>query len=172
MSIFQKLRKLSEATNVNREEDFLTEIFAHALKSDLVFRDAFFLKLPKEFRNQEIQSIETQKVYPALDSHYKERRPDVEINLQDAVIIIENKVRRGEGKEQLPDYAKILDLKPDTNKLLVYITVYLDIKKHQFPEEVGFIPLRWQEIGELISLAGARFLPGVYDLSGSTRHSL
>ena len=151
MSVFQKLRKISENPDSDREEDFLTEIFAHALKYDLVFKAAFFSKLPKEYRNQEIQSLETQKVYPALGTHYSERRPDIEINLQDAVIIVENKVRSGEGKEQLSDYAKILNLKSDTNKLLVYITVYLDIKKHPLPSGVDFVPLRWQEIGELIS---------------------
>jgi hypothetical protein len=147
MSVFHKLRKLSDSN----KEDFLTELFAHILKCDPIFREAFFSKLPQEYRNQEIQSVETQKNYPVLPLHYPERRPDIEIHLSNAVIMIENKVESGEGLGQLPDYAKILSFKSEPNKMLIYITVYRDEKSYALPEGVKFTQFRWQEIGEMIT---------------------
>lgn len=150
MSVFQKLRSFSD----HQKEDFLTELFAHALSCDPGFRSAFFSKLPEEFRHQAFENIETQKVYPARNPEYPERRPDVEIHLTDGVIIIENKVDSGERVGQLEDYAKILSFKSEPNKLLVYLTVYRDEKIPGLPGNVKFIQFRWQEIGEMITNPG------------------
>ncbi len=133
---------MSENPFFIREEDFLTEIFAYTLKTDLVFREAFFSQLPVKYSDKKFLNIQTQKIYP-------ERRPDIEINLEDAVIIIENKVGSEEGREQLPDYAKILRSKTVGNKLLVYITAYRDTKISH--EGIDFVTLRWHDIGELVS---------------------
>jgi hypothetical protein len=141
MSVFQKLRKLSDSN----KEDFLTELFAHTLKSDVTFWRLFLLKLPEKYRNQGIPIVETQKVYAS-------RRPDIEINLSETAIIIENKIDSGEGDGQLNDYANILSRKQVPNKLLVYLTAYRDEKNYDFTDKgVDFIQLRWQKIGEMIT---------------------
>lgn len=151
MSVFQKLKNLSDSAEHNREEDFLTEIFAHSLAIDSTFRKAFFSKLPLEFRKQEFQSIETQKIYPARFSYYSERRPDIEIQLSEGVIIIENKIKSEEREGQLTDYAKILSFKAEPYKLLIYLTVYRDEKPYNFADGVKFIQFRWQEVGDMIT---------------------
>ncbi|HOZ61874.1 MAG TPA: PD-(D/E)XK nuclease family protein, partial [Smithellaceae bacterium] len=141
MSVFQKLRKLSD----NNKEDFLTELLAHTLKTDFAFWRLFLLQLPEKYQKQGVPQVETQKVYAS-------RRPDIEINLPEMAIIIENKIDSREGEGQLSDYANILSRKEVPNKLLVYLTAHRDEKTYIFTDkEVDFIQIRWQKIGEMIT---------------------
>ncbi len=152
MSVFQKLRKLSDSN----KEDYLTELLAHCLATDPIFWEAFLVLLQvqpgKTSPVLKNPVVETQKFYPKFSPHYQERYPDIEISLPDTVIIIENKIDSGEGDGQLPDYANILNHKRASNKILVYLTVYSDNKAYNFKElGVNFIPLRWQKVGEAIT---------------------
>jgi hypothetical protein len=154
MSVFQKLRKLTDSN----KEDFLTELFAHCLAIDPVFRDMFLgllsseSALKKNYPANGFPVIETQKYYSRFPPHHEERYPDIEISLPGTAIIIENKIDSGEGDGQLNDYANILSNKPEPNKVLVYLTAYPDEKKYNFLNKgVDFIQLRWQKIGELIT---------------------
>jgi hypothetical protein len=120
-TFFQKLRTLGNSD----KEDYLTEIFAFALEIDSEFRTNFLKLLPIEFSEYEMFSIQTQVEYQ-IDS--KVRRPDIEINLGNSIIIIECKIDSEERDKQLLDYSNILINKHQSQKLLIYLTFKNDTK--------------------------------------------
>jgi PD-(D/E)XK nuclease superfamily len=167
-TFFQKLRNLGNSD----KEDYLTEIFAYAIQNDLLFRNNFLSLLKCKIDNS--FSINTQIEYEVeyinKGNLYKRlRRPDIEINLENAVILVECKVDSEEGEDQLFDYAKILLEKQGKNKTLVYLTKKIDDKnfddlKNKLKifykildkekreiDELKFIALRWFNIESLIN---------------------
>ena len=142
-SFFQKLRKLLDSSH----EDYLTEILAYALKHDRLFRERFLRLLPAGYQEQTGFSIETQCMYQA-----EKRRTDVEISLGHACIMIECKLGSTESYRQLDDYARLLSLKGQPHKLLVFLTVNREEKAKDYAHlGVEFLQLRWYDIGPCIT---------------------
>lgn len=142
-TFFQKLRKLLE----NSKEDYLTEILAYSLQNDLLFRKRFLGLLPSGYQEKNNFRIETQRVYKT-----EKRRSDIEINLGHAYIIIECKLGATEGNDQLDSYAEILSGKGFEDKLLVFLTSNRETKEKDYIKfGVGFLQLRWHDIGHCIS---------------------
>src|SRR5258708_10534852 len=102
-SLFERLYKNKQSEQGrNQKENFLTEIFAYCLRSDLNFRNKF-LKF--------IGCIEDCKDFDCVTqfSHNEFGRPDILIKIDNhTMIIIECKVDSTQSETQLNRYAKFL----------------------------------------------------------------
>src|ERR1035437_9767476 len=117
-SVFSRVFSYRQRENHSPTENYLTEIFAFCLESDIGFRNDFLKELEIPFSEESIK-ITTQEIYETYG------QPDIEINFGDTCILIECKVEANERLNQLEDYCLILcNEKKHSNKHIVYLTKY------------------------------------------------
>lgn len=148
-SLFSKLYSYRERENKHSKENFLIEILAHCLGSDMKLSNDFFNLI--NLKNEANVSIKTQSVYDF-------GRPDIEINFSDnsTCVLIECKIEHFERENQLEDYKRILESKSAKNKHLIYLTKYYDLRENN-NRKIKFHQLRWQDIYELINNENSQF---------------
>jgi hypothetical protein len=137
MSFFKKVQNITNS-NINREEDYLTEILC------------FVLNLPdvsKQFVNH-FELAQTKKDYKAeTQVSISENRIDIVMREEESssIIFIENKVDSKERSGQIIRYLDNLEKKKNyKRKCLIYLTKYYEDKSHIYDER--FKHLRWYEI--------------------------
>ena len=145
-SIFSKIFSYRERESISPLENYLTEIFAFCLESDLSFRKVFFSSLLDIELQESVFKISTQNEYEGYG------RPDIEISFNDTAILFECKVEASERNNQLNDYASILTNHKQkySNKKIVFLTKYFEHKELN-TDTVKLYPIRWFEIYELIN---------------------
>ena len=104
-SIFSKIYPYKQKENKSNLENYLIEIFAFCLQNDDYFRNKYLAEL--DLIDTDYAKINTQIVYDGFG------RPDIEINLPSATIIIECKIESTERQNQLNNYTNILKTKMD-----------------------------------------------------------
>ena len=155
-SLYSNLLKLSSIKKYPLE-DYLTEIFAHVLRSR---KDVFF-QLLKEFKISNLNelgryNVKTQQAFSKINDQNSDSRLDIFIELidQKEIIIFESKIGSGEGQEQLEKYAEHLDsFKNYYNRVLIYITRDYDPKDETEitkNDELKFKQIRWYEMYQFL----------------------
>ncbi|MBK6382553.1 MAG: PD-(D/E)XK nuclease family protein [Chitinophagaceae bacterium] len=145
VSVFSRVFSYRQRETHSPLENFLTEIFAFCIETDLTFRKDIFLKLLKIKLPQNICDVTTQVEYDNLG------RPDIEVCFDDTAIIFECKVQASERPNQLSDYATILtNHKLQKDKHLVFLTKYFEHREFTF-DTVKPHMIRWFEVHELIN---------------------
>ncbi|MCG9910447.1 MAG: PD-(D/E)XK nuclease family protein [Flavobacteriales bacterium] len=143
-SLFKRTFSYRQRENHSPLENYLTEIFAYCIESDLKFRNDFHKKLLNISLPKKIFKITTQHEYIGIG------RPDIEINFDNTTIIIESKVEARERLNQLADYCKILKIhKSDEQKHIVLLSKYYEHREIQ-SSNVTLHLLRWFDIYNLI----------------------
>jgi len=145
-SLFTRIYKYRETPNKAANENYLTEILAYCLEIDDIFRAKFFSEVIRiDYKKEEIK-INTQMAYE------KYGIPDIEINFQDTILLIECKIEQKEGDNQLENYSNILTkLKSKiSNRHLIYLTKYYDQKEFE-SSIIDFHQIRWFSIYDLIN---------------------
>jgi hypothetical protein len=138
-------------------EDYLTEIFAHVLRS----RKDIFFQLLKEFDISNLNelghyNVKTQQAFSKSNDQYSDSRLDIFIKLidQKEIIIFESKIGSGEGYQQLKKYAKQLENFVDCeNRVLIYITRDYDPKDYAEitnNNELKFKQIRWYQMYQFL----------------------
>lgn len=142
-SVFTRTYHYRERENKNNLENYLIEIFAFCLETDLKFRNDCFEVI--EFDKTHKVSINTQASYKGLG------RPDIEIKNDNSIILIECKIESTERKNQLNDYLKILKKSDKENRWLIYLTKYYETKilKNE-GSNITYINYKWWDIYNLI----------------------
>lgn len=122
-SIFSKIYSYRERESQTPKENYLTEIFAHCLRTDKIFLQNFLKKLRLSPDNA--TTIKTQVPYEF-------GRPDIEINIPSTktCVLIECKIEHFERPNQLEDYKKILESKNLSKRHLVYLTKYYEFREN------------------------------------------
>ena len=141
-SVFSKIYSYRERENKNSKENFIIEIFAHRLQTDLKLLVDFLATL--ELEPDEETIIKTQSIYEF-------GRPDIEINIPSTktCILIECKIEHLERPNQLEDYKKILESKRNTKRHLIYLTKYYDFRKN-INRKINLHLLKWFDIFQII----------------------
>ena len=141
-SVFSKIYSYRERENKNSKENFIIEIFAHCLQTDLKLLLDFLATL--ELEPDEETIIKTQSIYEF-------GRPDIEINIPSTktCILIECKIEHLERPNQLEDYKKILESKRNTKRHLIYLTKYYDFRKN-INRKINLHLLKWFDIFQII----------------------
>jgi hypothetical protein len=144
ISVFSRVFSYRQREHHSPLENFLTEIFAFCIETDLNFRYDFLKLVVSNYSNQLI-TISTQELYEDLG------KPDIEICFDDTCIFIESKIEASERPNQLDDYAAILVKKKKyADKNIVFLTKYFESKELSFAT-VRFKLIRWYDIYELIN---------------------
>ena len=141
-SIFSKIYSYREKENTNSKENFIIEIFAHCLSTDLKLLNDFLEYLDLEA--DEKTTIKTQSIYEF-------GRPDIEINIPstNTCILIECKIEHFERPNQLEDYKRILETKAKSKKHLVYLTKYYDFRENK-NKKINLHLIKWFDIYQII----------------------
>lgn len=141
-SIFSKIYSYREQKEKDSKENYLIEIFAYCLNTDIKLRENFLALLG--LKDEEHIIIKTQ-------TPYEFGRPDIEINIPSTktCILIECKIEHYERPNQLSDYKKILENKDVLKRHLVYLTKYYDCRENH-NKKIEFHPLKWLDIFNLI----------------------
>lgn len=142
-SLFDRLYKYKQSKQGRHQtENFLTEIFAHCLEFDEIFRKNFLHRIG--YTNDCVDFIcKTQVTVEGFGI------PDVCIEIGNHTkIIIECKVGSIQGEKQLYKYASSLIKDKAANKHLIYLTK--SPESIQFDREVNFRHIRWYEIYDLL----------------------
>jgi len=140
-SIFSRLYPYKQTESKSNLENYLIEIFSFCLQNDDTFRNNFLSKF--DLKDSVDIKIIPQRIYEGFG------RPDIEIILPSAAILIECKVESKERQNQLNDYANILKIKSKKRKILVYLTKYCETKQIQH-DDIEFLNNKWYDIYELI----------------------
>jgi hypothetical protein len=137
-SLFNNLYKYRQSELRHQKENFLTEILAHCLRVDILFRNAFLTKLEIKSNYQNF----------VCETQFQDRdlgRPDIYIALDQKLdIIIECKIGAIQEKTQLNRYAKLLIKNGAPKKYLIYLTKHFE-ETGEF-SKLKFIYLRWYDI--------------------------
>lgn len=147
LGLFEKLFIYRQRENTSPLENYLTELFAFCLETDIIFRNSFLNKVCNLNKNYfENFKISTQNEYEKLG------RPDLEIEFDNYSILIESKVESKEGENQLKKYVEILESNKNKfdNKIIVYLTKYYE-KKNIESLHCRLVNFRWFEIYNLIN---------------------
>ena len=154
-SIFNRIFQYRQSEHKTSREDYFTETFVAVLNSKrcepLRVEFASWLMDDLEQENVKAVRIKTQKSF-RVNSDGARRRPDVWLEVSDAadrnhVAIIENKIDSVEGKNQLSDYARILEGERGAkSRTLVYITKYSEPVNFTPRDNVKFIHLKWLDV--------------------------
>jgi hypothetical protein len=149
MSLFKALFRLFPADSVQLE-DFNTEIVAHVLQSDPNSTLAWLRDIDAtSLSDVDALIVSTQEDLDALEMHQSGSRPDISIRLRNdqhrELIYIESKVGSIEGDQQLRRYAEHLARRPDTHRVLVYITRHYEPKENINVDTVQFVQKRWSD---------------------------
>ncbi len=139
-SIFSKIYPYRQKEAKNNLENYLIEIFAFCLDNDACFRNRFLQQL--DLADENPINIATQRSYDGFG------RPDIEIDLPSARVIIECKVESTERADQLQDYARLLKESTQKRRILIYLTKYYEAKSVN--EEGAFRNIKWCDIDALI----------------------
>lgn len=151
MSLFSTLLKLHASPRPT--EDFFTEVVAHLFRSNASLLTSWLqeLGLFAEHTYSDM-FVSTQTVFDSVGGLDIANRPDMVINLLDGdkrdCLFIESKIGSGEGFEQLPRYAQVLETQIEAReKALLYITQKYDQKDEKRVTEnapnVRFVQSRW-----------------------------
>jgi hypothetical protein len=143
-SLFEKLYRYKQSEQGRHQrENFLTEIFAHCLEFDEIFR-MNFLDLIGCTNNCVDFICKTQGIVKGFGI------PDVYIEIgNDTKIIIECKVGSTQGEKQLDKYASSLIKDKATNKILIYLTKSPE-NIMESDMKVNFRHIRWYNIYDLL----------------------
>lgn len=142
-SIYSKIYSYRQRENKDSKENYIIEIFAHCLQTDNKLLKDFLSYF--DITSLDIINIKTQSIYEF-------GRPDIEINIpsQKICILIECKIEHFERPNQLNDYKKILELKPNTKRHLVYLTKYYDGRQNS-NKNLKLHLLKWFDIFQIIN---------------------
>ncbi|QQL51107.1 PD-(D/E)XK nuclease family protein [Mucilaginibacter ginkgonis] len=151
-SLFTKLYSYRQRENKGDLENFSTELFAHCLMDDVIFQKSFMDFIGCD---ELIDNISTQQSYPKFG------RPDIEINTETFIILIENKVESTEGINQLPRYVNILE-QSEKRKILIYLTKFYE-QKEIFSEKINFQNIKWWDISNLIDRDENNIITNLFD---------
>ena len=138
-SLFTKIYKYKETINRNQIENYLIEIFADCLRKDENLRNNFFYKVG--FAISDEIAIFTQKTFS------NGKRPDISIESQSGLCLVECKVGAYEGPNQLAAYRDILKGSRRSTQRLVFLTKY--IQTNQVTENE--INITWSDIAGMIT---------------------
>nr|WP_170857105.1 PD-(D/E)XK nuclease family protein [Algoriphagus locisalis] len=145
-SVFSRLFSYRQRENITPLENYLTELFAFCLESDVIFRKVFFENCLGIYNVSNDVKVKTQVSYKNFG------RPDIEISFADTIILIECKVNSFERKDQLSNYIQILKKfhKETPSKYLVYLTKFFE--NRDFDDlGVEFRLLRWFSVCDIIT---------------------
>ncbi len=135
-SIFTNIYKYRQTDRKNEIENYLIEIFSDCLRKDKILKHNFFDKIG--FENVKAEIL-TQKTFS------NRKRPDICIEDNESLFLIECKVGANEGNNQLADYQKILKENKNKKTKLIFLTKYI-IKNNE-----ADISFTWSDIAEIIS---------------------
>ncbi|MBS9525939.1 PD-(D/E)XK nuclease family protein [Litoribacter alkaliphilus] len=127
-------------------ENYLIEILTYCLENDCSFRSEFSLLLQLDLPEE---GVRVSSQYIADTSG----RPDIVIETEGKIILIECKVESSENPKQLSNYSEYLrksNSHQDKEKHLIYLTKYFDPKELSDGDGLKFKQLRWHEIFTLI----------------------
>lgn len=152
MSLLPRLLSLSRAGR-SVDEDFLTEVFAEALR--------FWPELVTPPQDVRLSSVRTQVYLQPIADHTVASRPDIELNFvspdgkTEFRIFVESKVDAGGNDGQLARYADHLRVWGDAAPVgmtrqgrLIYLTRHNDARRppKACGENVQFESMRWHEV--------------------------
>lgn len=135
-SIFTNIYKYRQTDKKNEIENYLIEIFSYCLQKDDVFKNNFFDKIGFENNNGKIL---TQKTFS------NGKRPDICIEDNKNLFLIECKVGADEGENQLANYQQILAGYKNKKTKLIFLT------KHIVEKENAEQNITWTDIAEMIT---------------------
>lgn len=140
-SIFFRTYKYKQTSKKNNLENFLIEIFTYCLETDKKFRESFFDLI--NLCNQNKYKISSQKTLP------NGKRPDVFIETNDTVCLIECKVDAQEGDGQLDTYNEYLENQKDKKYTkLIYLTKYRSNIENEYD---NFSKITWHDVYQCIN---------------------
>ncbi len=145
MSFLLNLYKYREREKINQLENYCTEALKYCLENDEKLRSWLLEKIKLQVDSgEQLIGIKTQKRFPESNV-----QPDIFIEYNNSVIVIESKIESDERKGQLKDYATLLhqNFEAKQNKHLVYLTKYpdKDYKNRNF-ESIHFTSLLWSQL--------------------------
>lgn len=135
-SIFTNIYKYRQTDKKNEIENYLIEIFSDCLRKDEIFKNTFLNKIG--FENIKADIL-TQKTFT------NGKRPDICIEDDKNLFLVECKVGADEGNNQLTDYQQILFENKNKKSKLVFLTKYI-IQNNE-----ADICLTWSDIADIIS---------------------
>ncbi|MFD1257777.1 PD-(D/E)XK nuclease family protein [Mucilaginibacter terrae] len=139
-SLFSKLYTYRQRENKSDLENFSTELLSYCVKTDKKFKKDF-LKLINCI-DDDIIYISTQQSYPVFG------RPDIQIETERCIILIENKVDSPEGENQLNRYTSILQTSKKI-KHLIFLTKFYEHK--DIEDNVIYSNIKWWDVSSLIN---------------------
>jgi hypothetical protein len=155
-SLFSQLFSVLKRTDNNPYEDYLTEIFAEVLDSDLMLESFISQFVCSSTNNFKKINVGTQATYPKLEHHDIDSRPDMVMQFTDGeerhILFIENKIGSHEGYLQLSRYADHLMTFQNAGYVthLMYITKFHDPKDRSsimvIKNKATFESIRWYQI--------------------------
>ncbi|MGI8909223.1 MAG: hypothetical protein ACR2JR_01525, partial [Rubrobacteraceae bacterium] len=157
-------RLLPLFVGARRVEDLFTEAVARLFERRpelcLSWLDDLDLITSVSGEDQRYIRVTTQKSFVALEEHGSASRPDLIVEVYQAVedaelessidvVMVESKIGSWEGQEQLRRYAEHLDKMTGTRKTLAYITRAYDPKEKEEilagTQSTEFCQLRWHD---------------------------
>ena len=169
-SIFDRIFKHRQSDHNTPSENYFTETFVAVLERCEPLRVSFAAWLVDlEPEIVKVVHFKTQKSF-SIDRNGARRQPDVWLEVRDAadkryVAIIENKIDSVEGKNQLSDYARIIEREQGAkSRTLVYITKYSEHLNFQATDNIKFTHLKWSDVYWKLEEVRQRTSEGVGDL--------
>ncbi len=142
-SFFQNLYKYKQSEQRHQKENFITEILSYCLENDIVFGKKFLNKIDGNILFQK-PTCRTQ----FLDTKFG--KPDILIELNNTIILIECKVDASQGNNQLNRYAQYLRKQKIRNKHFIFLTKYFEDVNNKLFKDLNFRSMRWYEVFELL----------------------
>ena len=147
-SFFYRLLRLGNGVN-NRDEDFLTEVFAEVLREDPSRVGHLLLQTNSNIDEWSGANVATQYRFKKIGNHESDSIIDLVIIRGDQMIAVENKLGAGEGYQQLQRYSDHLAQYDPTGRL-IYLTQHHDPKNDtEVYKDIPagrFLHVRWYEI--------------------------
>jgi len=140
-SIFSRTYKYKQTKKKNNLENFLNEILTYCLQTDIPFRERFFtlIDLPDK---KCAYTISSQK---KLNNN---KQPDVYIENDETICLIECKVDASEGDGQLDNYDDYLTQQTNfKHKKLIFLTKY---RSNVTKEYKNFHEISWLNVSKCI----------------------
>ncbi len=147
--LFQALFNLRFRGNNKPLEDFLTEVFAFVLQSNLELVNNFLSEFKVASSPSGSIKVKTQCTYTKLLHHQVNSRPDMVVVSDSQTIFFEHKVQSKAGNGQIERYLDHLDnLSHGERNTLVYITKdYEDVSSNNsLIGKTQLIQLRWFQV--------------------------
>lgn len=141
-SFFQNLYRYKQTDLKHQKENFITEILSYCLSIDKFFQTEFL-----KFIGCEVECTDFNCHTQHFDKEHG--KPDLLIEFNDTIIVVECKVDAVQGDTQLDRYAMFLDKQKQKNRHLIFLTRFSE-DLTGFKPRHNFLHIRWHDIFSIL----------------------